>query len=96
VVGTAAPAWLDWKVEGWTGIRALRKHFDDASVGRPIDRDLNLEPYAVYSLSSLVADHDVAGTAGDLVVDRSHCPNPTSEGVYAGFIEVLAAATDPG
>ena len=80
----------------WAGVRELSRRFDDVAAGCPLDRYLNLDSSAVYSLSSLEAYRDAVGRAGELGFTDVVVHYPRSEGIYAGDVETLeAVAAEP-
>jgi alkanesulfonate monooxygenase SsuD/methylene tetrahydromethanopterin reductase-like flavin-dependent oxidoreductase (luciferase family) len=80
----------------WAGVRELSKRFDEVAASRPLDRYLNLDSSAVYSLSSLEAYRDAVGRAGELGFTDVVAHYPRAEGIYAGDVETLeAVAAEP-
>jgi alkanesulfonate monooxygenase SsuD/methylene tetrahydromethanopterin reductase-like flavin-dependent oxidoreductase (luciferase family) len=76
----------------WAGVSELSRRFADVSAGRVMDRYLNLDSSAVYSLSSSEAYRDAVGRAADLGFTDVVVHYPRAEGPYAGNVEVLEAA----
>ncbi len=75
----------------WTGVRTLSERFEDAAAGRTMDRYLNLDSSAVYSLGSLEAYRDAVGRAAELGFTDVVVHYPRAEGIYAGRVEMLEA-----
>jgi len=87
---------VDGQQAWWAGVRQLSRRFDDVAAGRTLDRYLNLDSSAVYSLSSLEAYRGAVGRAGELGFTDVVMHYPRVEGVYAGAVEVLdAVAAEP-
>ena len=81
------PAW-------WRGVGEVAARFDQAlaDAGRPasgVDRYLNLDSGAVFSLSSLGAFQDAVGRAGELGFTDVVTHWPRASGPYAGDAKVL-------
>ena len=81
------PAW-------WRGVAEVSARFDQAlaDAGRPasgVDRYLNLDSAAVFSLSSVGAFQDAVGRAGELGFTDVVTHWPRASGPYAGDVRVL-------
>jgi alkanesulfonate monooxygenase SsuD/methylene tetrahydromethanopterin reductase-like flavin-dependent oxidoreductase (luciferase family) len=78
----------------WRGVAEVAGRFEDALVGngrRPadVDRYLDLDSSAVYSLSSREAFADAVGRAGELGFTDVVTHWPRERGRYAGDVRVL-------
>ena len=85
----------DTQAAWWTGVAELVRRFDDVADevagDRALDRYLNLDSSAVYSLSSVGAYDDAVGRAGELGFTDVVVHHPRADGIYAGRVQTLEA-----